>query len=110
MPTYEYRCGKCGKDMEAFHSITAKPLRKCPACGKSALKRLISAGASVVFKGSGFWQTDYRSEGYKKSAEAEKKAAEPVKAETKAESTSTSKPETKAEKPKKTKSEKKSAE
>ena len=77
MPTYEYRCSKCEHEMEEFQSITAKPLRKCPACGKNTLQRLIGTGAGVVFKGSGFWQTDYaRSGDYKKSAEADSKPAE----------------------------------
>lgn len=68
MPTYEYRCEKCGHEFEEFQSITAKPIRKCPKCGKNAVNRLISAGAGFIFKGSGFYQTDYRSEGYKESA------------------------------------------
>jgi len=72
MPTYDYQCGDCEHTFEEFQSITAKPLRKCPECGKPKLKRLIGTGAGVIFKGSGFWQTDYRSEAYKKSAEAEK--------------------------------------
>ena len=72
MPTYEYECEKCGHRLEAFQSIKARRLRKCPECKQSALKRLISAGAAVIFKGSGFYQTDYRSESYKKGAEAEK--------------------------------------
>lgn len=72
MPTYEYRCEACGHEFEQFQSITASPLRKCPACGKQKVKRLISSGAGVIFKGSGFWETDYnRSEGYKKAAEKE---------------------------------------
>ena len=76
MPTYEYRCKACGKQMDIFHSMTEAPKRKCPACGKNALERLISTGGAVIFKGSGFYQTDYRSEGYKKAAEADKKAAD----------------------------------
>jgi putative FmdB family regulatory protein len=74
MPTYEYRCKECNHQLEEFQSITAKPLRKCPRCGKNGLQRLIGTGAGVVFKGSGFWQTDYRSENYKKAAESEKKS------------------------------------
>jgi putative FmdB family regulatory protein len=72
MPTYEYVCENCGNQLEKFQSITAKPLRKCPACGKNKLKRLIGAGAGVIFKGSGFYATDYRSEGYTKAAKSEK--------------------------------------
>jgi putative FmdB family regulatory protein len=72
MPTYEYVCENCGNQLEKFQSITASPLRKCPKCGKNKLKRLIGAGAGVIFKGSGFYATDYRSEGYKKAKEGEK--------------------------------------
>jgi putative FmdB family regulatory protein len=72
MPTYEYVCENCGEQLEKFQSITAKPLRKCPKCGKNKLKRLIGAGAGVIFRGSGFYATDYRSEGYKKASESEK--------------------------------------
>lgn len=75
MPTYEYRCKACGKQTDIFHSMTEAPRRKCPACGKNALERMIGTGGAVIFKGSGFYQTDYRSEGYKKAAEAEKKSA-----------------------------------
>jgi putative FmdB family regulatory protein len=72
MPTYEYICESCGNRFEQMQVITAKPLRKCPECGKNKLKRLIGAGAGVIFKGSGFYATDYRSEGYKKASESEK--------------------------------------
>ncbi len=75
MPTYEYRCTACRHEFEEFQSMTAKPLRDCPACGKKSLQRLIGTGAALVFKGSGFYQTDYRSESYKKAAEAEKPAS-----------------------------------
>jgi putative FmdB family regulatory protein len=74
MPTYEYKCRACGKSMEIFHSMT-EVKRKCPACGKSALERQIGTGGAVIFKGSGFYQTDYRSESYKKKADAEGGAA-----------------------------------
>jgi len=78
MPTYEYKCDKCEHQFEQMQSITAKPLRKCPRCGKSSLRRLIGTGAGLIFKGSGFYATDYRSESYKASAKSEKpeKAAE----------------------------------
>jgi len=72
MPTYEYNCGNCGHQFEQLQSITAKSLRKCPKCGKPALKRLIGTGAGLIFKGSGFYATDYRSESYKESAKKEK--------------------------------------
>jgi putative FmdB family regulatory protein len=72
MPTYEYKCNKCGHLFEQLQSITSKSLRKCPRCGKSALKRLIGTGAGLIFKGSGFYATDYRSENYKESVKKEK--------------------------------------
>jgi putative FmdB family regulatory protein len=72
MPTYEYRCKACKHEFEEFQSMKDKALTKCPACGKKSLERLIGTGAAIVFKGSGFWQTDYRSESYKKAAEADK--------------------------------------
>jgi putative FmdB family regulatory protein len=75
MPTYDYVCRQCGHEFEQSQSITAQPLRTCPACGKRALQRLIGAGGGIIFKGSGFYQTDYRSESYKKAAEAEAKPA-----------------------------------
>jgi putative FmdB family regulatory protein len=91
MPTYDYVCDACGHEMEEFQSITAKPLRKCPECGKAKLKRLIGTGAAVIFKGSGFYETDYRSDGYRKAAKAD--------TESKSESKSDSKSETKSETP-----------
>jgi len=77
MPTYEYRCDACGHELEEFQSMSAKPLKKCPNCGKNKLTRLIGIGSGIIFKGSGFYETDYRSEGYKKDAKAEKDAAKP---------------------------------
>ena len=70
MPTYEYECQKCGIHFDQFQSITAKPLLKCPTC-KGKVKRLIGTGAGIIFKGSGFYATDYRSEGYKSAQKAE---------------------------------------
>ncbi|MCY2929577.1 MAG: zinc ribbon domain-containing protein [Planctomycetota bacterium] len=75
MPTYDYECDACGHAFEQFQSIKASPVRKCPACGKRKVRRLIGTGAGVIFKGSGFYQTDYRSDSYKKSAQGEKPAA-----------------------------------
>lgn len=72
MPTYDYLCKNCGHEFENFQPITARPLRKCPKCSKMQLQRLIGAGAGIIFKGSGFYQTDYRSESYKKGQQAEK--------------------------------------
>ena len=60
MPTYEYECGACGHDFEEFQYMSDKPLRKCPQCGKMKLQRLIGAGAGIIFKGSGFYETDYK--------------------------------------------------
>lgn len=68
MPTYDYQCDACGHKFEEFQSITAEMLTKCPECKKKKLRRLFGTGAAVMFKGSGFYQTDYRSESYKKGA------------------------------------------
>lgn len=74
MPTYDYRCNACKHEFELFQSIKDKPLKKCPQCGKNAVERLIGTGGAILFKGSGFYQTDYRPESYKKAAEADKPA------------------------------------
>ncbi|MDD4267945.1 MAG: zinc ribbon domain-containing protein [Pirellulales bacterium] len=73
MPTYDYVCDACGHQFEAFQTITEAAMQKCPECGKLKLRRLFGPGAAIVFKGSGFYQTDYRSESYRKGAEAERK-------------------------------------
>ncbi len=73
MPTYDYECDACGHRFELFQSISADPEKKCPECKKLKLRRLIGTGAAVMFKGSGFYQTDYRSDSYKKSASADSK-------------------------------------
>ncbi len=78
MPTYEYKCKGCDHRFELFQSMTARPVRVCPACRKPRAQRLIGTGAALLFKGSGFYQTDYRSESYSKAAEADRKAAEPA--------------------------------
>ena len=65
MPTYEYQCQKCRYKFERFQKITDKPLQRCPKC-RSKVKKLIGAGAGIIFKGSGFYQTDYRSKEYNK--------------------------------------------
>jgi putative FmdB family regulatory protein len=71
MPTYEYLCDGCQHQFELFQPITAAPKRKCPECGRLRLRRLIGPGAAIVFKGSGFYKTDYRSDAYRKAAAAE---------------------------------------
>ena len=86
MPTYDYICENCGHEFEQFQPITTRPLRKCPKCGKRELKRLIGAGSGIIFKGSGFYETDYRSENYKSGEKNEKGAPD----------TTTTKKETKA--------------
>ena len=76
MPTYEYRCNECGFKFERFHSIKADPIRDCPECGKKgAVQRLISGGAGLIFKGDGFYITDYRSDSYKSAQKKEKAAS-----------------------------------
>lgn len=71
MPTYDYVCDGCGHAFELFQSMTDSVKRTCPECGKKKLRRLIGAGGAIVFKGSGFYKTDYRSESYKKGAAAD---------------------------------------
>ena len=73
MPTYDYRCKACGHEFEEFQSMSAAHLKKCPSCGKLKLERLIGTGAALIFKGGGFYETDYRSDSYKKAAEADSK-------------------------------------
>ena len=70
MPTYEYRCRECGNEFEKFQRMSEEPVAECPACGKPA-ERLLSGGAGLLFKGSGFYITDYRSDGYKQAAKAD---------------------------------------
>lgn len=77
MPTYDYRCNACDVEFELFQSMKDKPKKKCPECGKNALERLIGTGAGVIFKGGGFYETDYRSDSYKKDAKADKPSSEP---------------------------------
>lgn len=104
MPTYEYACSACGHRFEEFQSITAKPLTKCPRCKKNKVQRLISGGAGFLFKGSGFYITDYRSDSYKSAAKAETggktegKSAESKPAESKPAAKSEAKPASKSSK------------
>lgn len=92
MPTYDYRCTACGHEFELFQGMTEPVKRTCPSCKKKALERLIGTGAAVLFKGSGFYETDYRSASYKKGAEAEKKSSEPKSDSGKSETKKDSKP------------------
>jgi putative FmdB family regulatory protein len=71
MPTYDYVCDGCGHAFELFQSMTDAVKKTCPECGKKKLRRLIGTGGAIMFKGSGFYKTDYRSESYKKGAAAE---------------------------------------
>ena len=79
MPTYDYICDSCGHEFEAYESIMASPRTECPECKLPKLRRKIGPGAAILFKGSGFYQTDYRSDSYKKAAEADKSSSEPAK-------------------------------
>jgi len=76
MPTYEYICRACAHEFEEFHSITAAPIAVCPKCRKKKVERKISGGGAVIFKGGGFYETDYRSDSYRSGADADKKASE----------------------------------
>jgi len=71
MPTYEYHCDSCSHEFEEFQYITDAPLKKCPQCRKNKLRRLIGGGAAIMFRGSGFYQTDYRSDSYKSAEKAD---------------------------------------
>jgi putative FmdB family regulatory protein len=107
MPTYEYKCDACGYEFERFQSITAEPIRRCPECGKAKVRRLISTGAGLIFKGSGFYITDYRDQSYADKAKAESgttsgdgakdKSSGDGKSETKADTKAESKPAAAAE-------------
>jgi len=72
VPTYAYECEACGHHFEKFQSMTANSLRTCPECKARKLQRLIGPGAGIIFKGSGFYETDYRSDSYKKAEKADK--------------------------------------
>jgi putative FmdB family regulatory protein len=75
MPTYEYQCDACEHNFDEFQSMSEPALTKCPKCGKKKLRRVFGPGAAVIFKGSGFYQTDYRSESYKQAAKADQEGA-----------------------------------
>jgi putative FmdB family regulatory protein len=96
MPTYEYECDACEHRFEEFQNFSEEPLKKCPKCKKKKLRRLFGTGAAVLFKGSGFYETDYRSDSYKAAAKADQDASKSTPAETKSDSkagkTDTAKP------------------
>ena len=100
MPTYEYECQKCGHSFEKFQSMTDERLKTCPEC-KGAVKRLIGTGAGIIFKGSGFYETDYRSDSYQKGAKKASDSSEPAKSDDSKKSTDTKKTESKGVSPKK---------
>ncbi len=90
MPTYEYECKECGHHFEEFQSMSADPLTNCPECS-GPVHRLLGVGAGVLFKGSGFYETDYRSSGYRKDAAADKTPAAAPKKDQKSASKKTAK-------------------
>lgn len=91
MPTYEYICQACGHELEIFQSMTEGAKRKCPHCGENKLKRQIGAGAGIIFKGQGYYQTDYRSKSYTEAAAKDKAGGESQESSSKESSKSTSK-------------------
>jgi putative FmdB family regulatory protein len=96
MPTYDYICDGCQHEFESFESIKADPQTICPQCQTPKLRRKIGGGAAIIFKGSGFYQTDYRSDSYKKHAAADTSSAsssKPADSGSSSSSTSTAKPE-----------------
>jgi len=78
MPTYDYVCDACGHKFEEMQSFKADPLTMCPKCGQEKLRRLFGTGAAILFKGGGFYETDYRSESYKSAEKADAPAAKPA--------------------------------
>src|SRR4030095_12114433 len=92
MPIYEYQCSNCGHTLEELQSMSEAPLVKCPNCGKDTLQRLIGGGAGLIFKGSGFYLTDYKKTGQEKSSGQEKSKtdAPSVKQDAKKDKTTTS--------------------
>jgi putative FmdB family regulatory protein len=78
MPTYEYVCEGCGHRFDELQSFKDDPLKTCPQCREDKLRRLFGTGAAILFKGSGFYETDYRSEGYKSAAKADSEASKPA--------------------------------
>lgn len=83
MPTYEYICKSCQHEFEAFQNMSADPLKECPECSKNTLQRKIGTGAGIIFKGSGFYETDYRSDSYNSAAKKEKESSQASKSDVK---------------------------
>lgn len=96
MPTYEYECRACGSRFDLFQNITEKPVKRCPECKRLKVRRLIGSGAGIIFKGSGFYQTDYRSESYRKQVKEEKGEAGGKPKKEEAKTASSAKPDGKA--------------
>ena len=92
MPTYDYVCDACGHEFELFQAMTDQVKRKCPKCAKLKLSRKIGTGAGILFKGSGFYQTDYRSESYKQGESAAKSAEDKPASDSKKKTKKTPKP------------------
>ncbi|MBQ9812767.1 MAG: zinc ribbon domain-containing protein [Thermoguttaceae bacterium] len=102
MPTYEYHCDGCGKDVEIFHSMSAKPAEICPECGAKKLRRLISEGAGIIFKGHGFYCTDYKSSPSEASvSQGSGESSESKSAESSSDAKKSEKPSEKPKKPEK---------
>ena len=95
MPTYDYRCKSCGHEFEEFQTMSSDPLTMCPKCAKPTLKRLMSSGGGLIFKGSGFYLTDYKKSNTSSSSSAQSESKPDSKAESKSESKSDSKKESK---------------
>ena len=74
MPTYDYACTRCGHQFEQFQSMLDRPLKKCPKCAKLSLKRLVGAGAGIIFKGTGFYSTDYKKSGASPASSSDESA------------------------------------
>jgi len=90
VPTYDYVCKACDHRFEEFQSMSADPLKKCPKCKKNKLERLIGTGAGVIFKGSGFYETDYRGDGYANDAKKDAEASEPKSSDSKGDAATSS--------------------
>jgi putative FmdB family regulatory protein len=97
MPTYEYRCKSCGYEFEEFQSMSSDPSIMCPKCAKPTLKRLMSSGVGLIFKGSGFYQTDYKKSNTSSSSGTKSESKTESKSDSKPDSKQASKPESKQE-------------